>query len=149
MPSRVTLKLLGRFDLRGPAGGYSGLQRPLPAELAYLLALAPEEPTPTRDLAEMLWPGMAERWSQQRLWDLTRDLRERLGVSIVEARGKTISLNSEVQCDLWDLLRDPSPQHLAGELVEPTYPSGRDRYERAVQPVTRQRAELLKALRGV
>jgi len=148
MPSRVTLKLLGRFDLRGPAGGYSGLQRPLPAELAYLLALSPDGPTPTHELADMLWPGMAERWSQQRLWDLTRDLRERLGVSIVHARGKTISLNSEVRCDLWDLLRDPAPQHLAGDLVEPAYPSGRDRYERALVPVIRQRAQLMKTLRG-
>lgn len=144
----VRLNVLGGFELSGPAGGgWSGPGKPLDVELAFLLALDRRAPMNARDMAGALWPGMSERWADERLPDLRHRLRRRCGTDpLTRVRGGFLLDEQQVRCDLWDLEDDPSVELLFGDLATPEVPC--PRYVDCLERVADLRIRFLQTIHG-
>lgn len=150
----VQLRLLGGFALKGPDGCSKGGNRPLDVEMAYLMALLPNEPMTNRDLGAALWPGMIPELYVHRLPRLRAKLRQRLGVECLRGNCRGWYLDpDQVTCDLWDLLEQPRGSLMFGPLAAPeSIGPGQFRFEQARRLVLQARKSYLLseqiALRG-
>jgi predicted ATPase/class 3 adenylate cyclase len=113
---RYNLKLLGRFELRGPEGPIELPNKKLAALLAYLACTSPE-PQSREKLATLLWGSHFDAQARQNLRQALFRLRRALGPGALIVDGDEISLaTAVVECDairLKALSRDGSPASLA------------------------------------